>query len=253
MGKPSLKWEAKARDQEPEHLKHLSETPDQTPHYPYRLIPGIGSFSDQLLSVIDSNHNTAMAALLQLSSRSLLPRITPIPRFTTRRGLVVGPQLIGAHPSTYGCYQVSCTEKTCLLTVHGGTRRRGGGGLRGVRESVRVHASVEPPSYQDGDDGDTSTSSEPEEFLRDAPLNVWDIKPPWCQPWTIVSTGFAIIGVASIPHWTWLTAIASLGVFTWWYLFLGVYASQYKEAVIAARAGDNEAARFVAMIVSAYR
>lgn len=191
-----------------------------------------------------------------LSSRSLLPRITPIPRFTTRRGVVVVG--VGAHPSSYGCYQISCTEKSFLsfsgkVLFHGGTRRRGGGGLRGVRESVRVHASAEPPSYQDGDDGDTSTSSEPEEFLRDVPLNVWDIKPPWCQPWTIVSTGFAIIGVASIPHWTWLTAIASLGVFTWWYLFLGVYASQYKEAVIAARAGDNEAARFVAMIVSAYR
>ena len=198
-----------------------------------------------------------MAALQQLSSPSLLLRgPAPFTRFTTRRGFVVG---VKVHPSsTYGCYKVSCSEKKnnfflSLRSFHGGTRRRGGGGLRGVRESVRVHASEEPPSYQDGDDGDTSTSSEPEEFLRDVPLNVWDIKPPWCQPWTIVSTGFTIIGVASIPHWTWLTAIASLGVFTWWYLFLGVYASQYKEAVIAARAGDDEAARFVAMIVSAYR
>ena len=54
--------------------------------------------------------------------------------------------------------------------------------------------------------------------------NVWAYKPVWCQPWSIVGTGAAIVGgvwtISGGSHgWT---AAAALPVAAWWFLFLGV-------------------------------
>lgn len=55
-------------------------------------------------------------------------------------------------------------------------------------------------------------------------LNVWTLKPWWCQPWSIVLTTIAVPSVSwFILHWLWLTA--GLGVLfgVWMAFFLGVY------------------------------
>ena len=61
--------------------------------------------------------------------------------------------------------------------------------------------------------------------------NVWTHKPAWCQPWSIVGTGSAVVaGVWAVsggsPGWT---AAAALPVAAWWWLFLGIYPQQFRE------------------------
>lgn len=54
--------------------------------------------------------------------------------------------------------------------------------------------------------------------------NVWDEKPRWCQPWTILLTGTAIIGgIWFISHILWLTILVSLPILVWWFVFLILY------------------------------
>lgn len=67
----------------------------------------------------------------------------------------------------------------------------------------------------------------PEEVLS---TDVWASKPAWCQPWTILATGSAVIGSAwSVSHSPVWTTVLALPVIAWWGLFLGVMPGQYRE------------------------
>lgn len=61
--------------------------------------------------------------------------------------------------------------------------------------------------------------------------NVWTHKPAWCQPWSIVGTGGAVVaGVWALSAGsTGWTAAAALPVAAWWWLFLGVYPQQFRD------------------------
>jgi len=74
---------------------------------------------------------------------------------------------------------------------------------------------------------------------------VWEEKPWWCQPWTIVATGAAVVaaarvaaaGLAGVTHidglrHLWLVAAAVIAA--WWGLFLGVYPQAMKAQRLAA-------------------
>lgn len=53
------------------------------------------------------------------------------------------------------------------------------------------------------------------------PGSVWDLKPWWCQPWSILLTGVAIVtGSWIMLHLWWLTAGVSVVIAAWWLLFL---------------------------------
>lgn len=61
--------------------------------------------------------------------------------------------------------------------------------------------------------------------------DVWSYKPAWCQPYTIIGTGLAVIGgmwgfTGGSMVWT---AAGSVPVIAWWYLFLIIYPAQFKE------------------------
>ena len=61
--------------------------------------------------------------------------------------------------------------------------------------------------------------------------NVWAHKPAWCQPWSILATGSAVVaGVWAVSGGSsgW-TAAATVPVAAWWWLFLGIYPQQFKE------------------------
>ena len=89
--------------------------------------------------------------------------------------------------------------------------------------------------------------------LADAPASVWSAKPPWCQPWTIVGSGVGAVGATdAIFHWWLLTAAVAAVVAAWWYLFLGVYGSQYEEALRAARTGDKRAEEWVLGLLESF-
>ncbi len=54
--------------------------------------------------------------------------------------------------------------------------------------------------------------------------SIWTHKPWWCQPWSIVLTGVALIGGSwGLLRLVWLTVIVAVPVLTWMIFFLLVY------------------------------
>lgn len=55
-------------------------------------------------------------------------------------------------------------------------------------------------------------------------FDIWQSKPWWCQPWSILLTGITIIGGSGwLFHRVWLTSLVALPVLTWMVYFLLVY------------------------------
>ncbi|WP_159816825.1 DUF6737 family protein [Cyanobium sp. Copco_Reservoir_LC18] len=62
------------------------------------------------------------------------------------------------------------------------------------------------------------------------PGSVWDLKPWWCQPWSILLTGIAVIGASwLVLHLWWITAGVSVVIACWWLLFLVLMPAAWKE------------------------
>lgn len=56
------------------------------------------------------------------------------------------------------------------------------------------------------------------------PINIWNYKPWWCQPWSILLTGITIISASwLIFKIIWLTIIIAIPILTWMIFFLLVY------------------------------
>ena len=67
--------------------------------------------------------------------------------------------------------------------------------------------------------------------VQELDTNVWAYKPAWCQPWSIVGSGAAVVAgvwVISGGSNAW-TGASALPVLAWWYLFLGIYPAQFRE------------------------
>lgn len=64
------------------------------------------------------------------------------------------------------------------------------------------------------------------------PTSMWQAKPWWCQPWSIVLTGVAI-PVASwlLLHRLWVTLPVVGAIALWWLLFLVLVPAQYAAAL----------------------
>lgn len=62
------------------------------------------------------------------------------------------------------------------------------------------------------------------------PERVWELKPWWCQPWSILATGIALdLGSWWLLKSAWLTGLVVLAVTLWWWLFLVLMPAQWKE------------------------
>ena len=60
-------------------------------------------------------------------------------------------------------------------------------------------------------------------------LPFWSLKPGWCQPWTIIGTGSAVIGVSCWwPGRLWISIPIILGIAAWWLLFLVIVPAAYR-------------------------
>lgn len=71
--------------------------------------------------------------------------------------------------------------------------------------------------------------------------NIWDYKPGWCQPWSIILTGLTIIAVSwLILHSVWLTVAISLPIVAWWVYFLILYPQAFAEYVTSQQANQAE-------------
>ena len=61
--------------------------------------------------------------------------------------------------------------------------------------------------------------------------SLWDHKPWWCQPWSIVLTGLVAITLSWVVlHALWFTALVTLGVSLWWWLFLVLVPNAFQQA-----------------------
>ncbi|KAJ7977378.1 Spindle pole body-associated protein [Quillaja saponaria] len=66
--------------------------------------------------------------------------------------------------------------------------------------------------------------------------SVWDTKPSWCQPWTIMLTGVSIVACSwLILHSVPVTSVVLLLICTWWYIFLYSYPKAYSEMIAERR------------------
>ena len=59
--------------------------------------------------------------------------------------------------------------------------------------------------------------------------SLWQSKPWWCQPWTILLTGLAAITASwlLLQRW-WISAPVALAVLLWWWVFLVVVPRAYQ-------------------------
>ncbi len=63
------------------------------------------------------------------------------------------------------------------------------------------------------------------------PGSVWELKPWWCQPWSILLTGLAIVaGSWLVLHLWWVTTGVSVVIGAWWLLFLVLMPAAWKRS-----------------------
>ncbi len=78
----------------------------------------------------------------------------------------------------------------------------------------------------------------PEQDSNSAEASFWAHKPGWCQPWTILSTGFLVVGGSWwLLHRWWISLPVAVAVLLWWGLFLVLVPSAWR----AEQAGGQDA------------
>ncbi|KAL6527653.1 hypothetical protein OROMI_029464 [Orobanche minor] len=66
--------------------------------------------------------------------------------------------------------------------------------------------------------------------------SVWDTKPSWCQPWTILLTGIGIItGSWLIVNSIVFTSMVATLICLWWYIFLYSFPKEYSDMIVERR------------------
>ncbi|MEM9905803.1 MAG: DUF6737 family protein [Cyanobacteria bacterium P01_D01_bin.44] len=86
---------------------------------------------------------------------------------------------------------------------------------------------------------DQTSPGSPVDFHPDLsnPQSLWQLKPWWCQPWSIILTGIAIPSASwLVLHLLWITVPVSLAIALWWFLFLYWVPRQYAQYVQAENA-----------------
>jgi hypothetical protein len=62
--------------------------------------------------------------------------------------------------------------------------------------------------------------------------NLWQSKPWWCQPWTIILTGTIVIATSWLVfHKIWLSLIVAIPIVVWWTYFLVLLPRLLKEQI----------------------
>lgn len=65
-------------------------------------------------------------------------------------------------------------------------------------------------------------------------FNIWNYKPWWCQPWSILLTGIASAsGSWFLTKTIWITLIFSVLVLVWWIYFLILYPRLIKMSLVS--------------------
>ncbi len=74
------------------------------------------------------------------------------------------------------------------------------------------------------------------------PASLWEQKPWWCQPWSILLTGVVAVAITQLwPHRLWFTVLSALVVIAWWGLFLVLAPAAYRQELEAAAQDSGQA------------
>ena len=72
-------------------------------------------------------------------------------------------------------------------------------------------------------------------LLDRQPQSLWDHKPWWCQPWSILSTGIALIALSWwLGQRWWIGLPVTVAIALWGWLFLVLVPAAYRRAGAAA-------------------
>jgi hypothetical protein len=73
------------------------------------------------------------------------------------------------------------------------------------------------------------------------PINPWNYKPWWCQPWSILLTGNGLIaGSWWLGHRLWLTALVALPILVWMGFFLLLWPRLVQQAWTELARGEEQ-------------
>ncbi len=86
-------------------------------------------------------------------------------------------------------------------------------------------SALPSPSASDhtSDPSSSHAAGEPksQETAASDKISVWTYKPWWCQPWSILSTGFGAIALSwLVLHRYWVTGLVAVPMLTWMGFFL---------------------------------
>ena len=87
-----------------------------------------------------------------------------------------------------------------------------------------------------------SLSSSKEELSDD----VWAMKPIWCRPYSIVTTGVFVVAGAEVVGGRWLAFAAAAAIAVWWWAFLVEYPAAYRDYVRGTKTAGGFAERSTA-------
>ncbi len=60
--------------------------------------------------------------------------------------------------------------------------------------------------------------------MTQKPIDIWNYKPWWCQPWSIILTGISLIsGSWLLLNNLWITIFVAIPVLTWMIYFVLVF------------------------------
>lgn len=75
---------------------------------------------------------------------------------------------------------------------------------------------------------------------KDSSSNIWQSKPWWCQPWSIVLTGTGLIsGSWLLLHRIWVTTLVAAPVLIWMGFFLLLYPRLMQDMLAEEIGGDG--------------
>ena len=71
-------------------------------------------------------------------------------------------------------------------------------------------------------------------------LNLWDYKPWWCQPWSIILTGILVtISVAIVTKIIWVRLLVFVAILAWWTYFLVLVPKMIKNSSLSRERSDS--------------
>ncbi|MBD1859757.1 MULTISPECIES: DUF6737 family protein [Leptolyngbya] len=76
--------------------------------------------------------------------------------------------------------------------------------------------------------------------MNDQSTNIWQYKPWWCQPWSILLTGICIIaGSWFVFAKLWLTTLVAVPILAWMIFFLIIYPQQMQAYLSKINSSDD--------------